>query len=136
MANYYASARTNYFEVKDDEQFEKVMGSYSGVELSKKENKYTILSSDCNGAGWPSYQYDEESDEEIEIDLPAIVSAHLVEGEVAVFMECGAEKLRYLVGYAEAINSSGERESVSINDIYDVAMGLAGPSNEITRAEY
>ena len=49
-------------------------------------------------------------------------------------MECGAEKLRYLTGRAEAINAAGWRCTVSLSDIYEIAeTELGGP---VTRAEY
>jgi hypothetical protein len=41
------------------------------------------------------------------LDLFGEVAGHLVEGSVAVFIEVGAEKLRYLTGWAVAVNSSG-----------------------------
>ena len=48
-------------------------------------------------------------------------------------MEAGSEKLRYIVGYAEAINSRGERASIGLNDIYKLAENLG---SSITVAEY
>ena len=78
---------------------------------------------DDYGEGWPSsrYIFDEESGEEIddeEFDIIDAVADHLLDGEVAVFQEVGAEKLRYVSGWSIAINSEGERLSVDLDEIY------------------
>jgi hypothetical protein len=137
MANYYGNARSNYFRVKDDEAFIDAMENIPSIELIHEENgTFVILGDDPDGAGWPSWAYDEENDTDIEIDLPAVVSEHLADGEVAIFMESGAEKLRYIVGYAEAINNKGERREVSLNSIYELAGELTDRPKDITTAEY
>jgi len=46
-----------------------------------------------------------------------MVADHLIDGEVAIFMECGAEKLRYIVGCAVAVNNKREYKVVNINSI-------------------
>jgi len=38
-----------------------------------------------------------------------------------VFMEVGAEKLRYCNGYAIAVHSNGEYETLNLDRIYDFA---------------
>ncbi len=48
-------------------------------------------------------------------------------------METGAEKLRYLTGWAQAINSRGETRTLNLEDIYEIA----GPLGEdITAVSY
>jgi hypothetical protein len=42
----------------------------------------------------------------------------LAPGEVCIFQQVGAEKLRYLSGWAVAVNGAGERLQISIDDIY------------------
>lgn len=56
--------------------------------------------------------------------IPDLVAAHLVDGDVAVFLEVGAEKMRYLGGIAYAVNSQGESRTVSLEDIYEQAKPL------------
>jgi hypothetical protein len=51
-------------------------------------------------------------------------------------MGAGAEKLRFITGYAEAINSKGERVSVNIDTIYDLAKQKFGKDVEVTPAQY
>jgi hypothetical protein len=48
-------------------------------------------------------------------------------------MESGAEKLRYIAGYAVAYNSKGETVSLNLDDIYDKAKSLG---TNITTATY
>ena len=152
MANFYASARTNYFKVKDNEAFLNALENIPDIEVCRQHippynaegivpkdfdyGGYAILVADGDYGGFPSQFYDDENDVEIEIDLADLIAEHLVDGEVAILMECGAEKLRYVTGWAEAINSKGERMSISLNDIYDIAASLTTSAKEITRCEY
>jgi hypothetical protein len=48
-------------------------------------------------------------------------------------MGAGAEKLRYINGWAEAYNNKGEKRAITLGDIYKLAEELG---SEITRAEY
>jgi hypothetical protein len=48
-------------------------------------------------------------------------------------MGAGAEKLRYINGWAEAYNNKGEKRVINLGDIYKLAEELG---SEITRAEY
>jgi hypothetical protein len=141
MANWAGSARTNYFKVKDPEAFKAEMAKYelevwpsepdsSGCD--PREGSFALGSHDEWG-GWPSSVWDEAADEDVEIDLTTLVSKHLAVGEVAIFMEIGAEKLRYLTGQAIAINAKGEHRTVNLDDIYRLAAEL-GPN--VTQATY
>lgn len=134
MANYYASARSNYFKVKDEEAFIDWADSISGIAYWKKEDRFAIYDDGGDSYGWPSFSYDEETGEEREIDLANELSAHLAEGEVAVLIEVGAEKLRYLVGNVVAVNWRGEIEWLNLDRIYDFAQQRWGVTP--TRAEY
>lgn len=120
MANYYCSCRSNYFKVKDVEAFKKHMDCFS-VNVHEKEGQFCILGNDADGGGWPTYSYDEATENNDEVDFFKEVAEHLTDDSIAVFIEAGAEKLRYIVGYAVAVNSKGEEEFVSLNDIYEAA---------------
>ena len=133
MANYYASCRTNYFQVKDSDEFMEAMAAVPSIEVEGTEKGFVILGACADSSGWPSWVYNEETGEDIEIDLPLLVSEHLKDDEVAIFMEAGAEKLRYVCGYAEAINNKGERRSINLNHIYELASELG---SNITDASY
>ena len=121
MANYYASARSNYFQVKDSKVFEEWVDSIPGLGIFTKQGDsatlYAICDNGGDACGWPSY--DHENDREI--DLAEELAEHLAEGQVAVLIEVGAEKLRYLSGHAVAVNWKGEVEWLNLNRIYDLA---------------
>lgn len=88
--------------------------------------------------GWPSFRHttEEQTCEHIEdLDIFTYVADHLADGQVAIFMEVGAEKVRYLIGQAVAINNKRQTRVIDLNNIYKIAQTLA-PGSEITRAEY
>ncbi len=125
MADWYGSARSNYFRVKDAEAFKEWVDSVPDLAArqeteGKDKGKFMLWSAHEYG-GWPTDRYNEETDEHEQYDLGTELSKHLADGQVAVLMEIGAEKLRYLSGVAVAINWRGKRTEVSLEDIYDVA---------------
>lgn len=120
MAKFTGAARSNYFKVKDAELFKEWVLSIPSLSIFKGEGKQDglfAIYSDCPDTGcWPSGCFDE-----VEIDLAVDLSVHLAEGQIAVLMEAGAERLRYLAGYAVAVNWKGETEYLNLNQIYDLA---------------
>lgn len=134
MANYYATARSNYFHVKDEAAFRAWAESLClGVENDGKDSPLFMIYPDSgNKDGWPTWR-DTDEGESCDVDLVAELAEHLVSDEVAILMECGAEKLRYCTGFAWAVNSKGERREVSIHEIYKLAQELG---STITPCEY
>ncbi len=41
-----------------------------------------------------------------------------IPGEMAVFLEVGNEKMRYLLGQATAVESTGQIIEINLNDVY------------------
>lgn len=116
MADWTGTARSNYFRVKDPEAFKAAMERYEVRVLERQhpgsgEVYYGLVS---ETGGWQSYDYETEED----IVLWKIVSEHLVDGDVAVFVEAGAEKARYVTGHAVAFDATGRNVRVDLNDIY------------------
>ena len=71
------------------------------------------------------------------VDMSRAISCYLQPGQVAVLMETGAEKSRYVIGAACAVDSSGDEVFLTLNDIYATAAKKFGVSRDsITRAEY
>lgn len=135
MANYYGNSRSNYFKVKDKEKFKNFLDSMYDMEyIEDSEGRVGFLVSG-EGGSIPCEIWDENADEYVELDFDRLLAQHLQDGEVAIYQEVGAEKLRYLVGYSIAVNSKGERVAVSINDIYRLAQEELGGEN-ITLCEY
>jgi len=143
MADWSGSSRSNYFRVKDVEKFKKLCSLW-GVDFIR-DTEYTngvetespdLVGFTCE-SGLPSYRSEaisEDTGHEFDFDgFLQELSELLVEDEVAVMVEAGAEKLRYITGFAIAINSRGEQVSVSLESIYDLAKTLG---KNITKAEY
>jgi len=78
-----------------------------------------------------------EEDELVEFDFYAELKAHLQKGQVAVYMESGAEGHRYVTGFAVAMCPGKEDVGINIDEIYKLAakkFRVAG--NRITKAAY
>ena len=54
----------------------------------------------------------------MEIDFHCELSEHLAEDAVAILMEVGYERIRYVIGFAVAVNSDGDVLAISTDDIY------------------
>jgi len=141
MANYYATARSNYFAVKDEMTF-KQWAEFVGLKVLDPTHKnktadgirrFAITPDGGDENGWPNQRYNGITEEYDEVDVFQELATYLKDGEVAVLIEVGGEKLRYLCGYATAVNSAGETVSMSLESIYRFAQKLG---SNITRAEY
>jgi hypothetical protein len=132
MANYCSTARTNYFRVKDVDAFNAWAKEYEDnyrVEVVDKEDTFAILFDGESGIP-TSREVDGDYDD---IDFMDELSKHLADDEVAILHEAGAEKLRYINGFAIAINNKAERRVVSLDDIYTFAKELG---KNVTLAQY
>jgi len=136
MANYYGKARSNYFAVKDAEAFTSEMAQYP-IEVITRDAEdgtlYGFIDEDPDGGADIWCYWDEEADEQIDIEWAEVFKRHLQDGWVAILLESGAEKYRYVGGMASAFNNKGEEKTIMLNDIYELAQGLG---ENITRAEY
>jgi hypothetical protein len=121
--------------VKDEKAFRGWAGNYE-LEIIEGQGGFGFIGNDADGAGWPTNVYNEKTEDWDDVDFFGEVSKHLAEDAVAIFMEAGAEKARYIIGYAVAINAKGERKEVCINDIYGLAKQLTNKPAEITVAKY
>ena len=116
MANWYGTSRSNYFKVENEEAFREWAERRDLEVLENPSGLFGVAPSSMSEDGsWPSY----DCDEDCEIDFQAELIEHLAEGQVAIIMTIGAEKLRYLTGYSVALAWDGRRISVDIADIYD-----------------
>ena len=132
MANYYASTRTNYFRVKDEEEFRKFMAHVSRtedrVELweEKDNNDNTVFGFGTLGgiAGVTDYHNDSDADsddEDCEDDFDAFLEGlqtFVADDDAIIILESGHEKLRYVVGSAYIIT----RDHCDYLDISDLAV--------------
>ena len=134
MANYYEKARSNYFKVKDAAKFQKYLDLFGSIDLvvNEKTGQYALIFDEASGV--PSF-YLNDDDEDIEVDFIDDVSKHLTDDSILVLQAIGNEKMRYLTGYAVAVNNKGESVSISIDNIYKMAQEKFGV-NEISDATY
>ena len=132
MANFYGSGRSNYVSIKPKmrEKFIELCGDFE-LRFIEREDKVGFFS-DTEDGGFGGYFEDEDG---ITTSRDALheFSELLEKGEVLIFITVGSEKMRYICGYALAINSKGEMVDVSLDDIYKKAKSLG---KNITTAEY
>ena len=75
-------------------------------------------------------RYNEATQAWQEADLLTALATQLADDHVAIVMEVGFEKMRYLLGEAHAVNAKGERVSVELDEIYErsTSLGRKGTS--------
>lgn len=130
MANYYGTGRSNYFRVKNAVKFLEWAAGFSGIKVTAGQRKNTFcVFGDEETGGLPT-----GTDEEDGVEFMVDIAQHLSKGSVAIFLSAGNEKLRYVEGWAFAINSEGKQETINIDHIYEMAKKLT--TKPITRAEY
>jgi len=138
MANYISTYRSSYFRVKDVSKFIEWCDGLHLRYIEEVDKSGNILSgftqSDFeDDGGLPSFRYSDEEGDWEEVDMVSELADHLLDEEVAIIMESGAEKLRYVMGLAWAVNSKGEIVQVSLHDIYEMANQLG---KNYTACEY
>ena len=142
MANYYATARSNYFAINDLDKWEVFCEKFQLKSImtwdnNEQINLYGFTCENSDGGGIPNCYFDDEGedvdDNLVEVDFIEELSRHLQKDWVAIVMESGAEKIRYVCGFAFAVNSEGKRRTVSLTDIYAKAEKLG---THVTAAEY
>ena len=132
--NMEATARSNYFRVKEGAAF-RAWANRRGLYVVPTEqggqNYFMIQPAD--GGSWPSESRDDQTGALEEFDLVPELARHLAEGDVAVLMEVATEGSRYVAGVALALNAAGETRRVCLDDIYELAETLG---TQVTKAEY
>jgi hypothetical protein len=134
MANYVSLGRSNYFKVNDIENFKELMNEL-GLDYYEKEGRFAF-STWSRDDGFPSYVYDEATEEEHEIGMIDEVGKYLCDGEVCIYQQIGNEKIRYLDFYSVAFNNKGEWKQIWSDDIYRLAREKFGEEASITEASY
>ncbi len=121
MADWWGSSRSNYFKVKDKAAFLSWLSDLGEVSVLHEENGYIAITGD-NFGGWPTCLGEDCEP----FDLAGELAGFLADGEIAVLIETGAEKLRYITGNAVAIDNQGKRIEIVLSDIYDQAEAVFG----------
>lgn len=130
MANYYAATRTNYFRVKDADEFREFMshvyGTEDRIELWEKKDMEDQLvfgfGTNSSIAGFRDCSSDMDEDEaNDECDYDAFVEklqTFVADDDAIIIFESGHEKLRYVTGTALVITS----DCYGYLDIADLAV--------------
>lgn len=135
MASYTAAARSNYFRVKNPKAFRRWCDRLNLDILmpddAGPEPFFAITPSSDTGS-WPSFHPDTDE----EIDIHQELAPHLDPRDVAILMQSGHEKLRFITGFATAVHADGRCITISLRDIYDRAREEFGQDLSITEAIY
>jgi hypothetical protein len=111
--NYNEQARTNYFKVKDKEALERFV-ELIDAELDWEDGQACILA-EC---GIPPSVTDEETEEDVDINMVEEAKKFLADGEILVLQGNGSEGMRIFTGFAVAFDNKGNSVSLSLDDIY------------------
>ena len=122
MANYCCATRTNYFKVKNEEEFmdfmKNVQCSEDDIQIWTRESNGTkYFAFGCYGgiSGWNDAD-DEDCDWDIAYDnFTDGLSQLVAEDDAIIIFESGNEKLRYLTGNAMIITSK-DTAYININN--------------------
>ena len=138
MANYYAASRTSYVKVKDEDVFGDWADTIPDCEVITKNDKehgtlYGFLFGvSGDSGGLPTVRY--ADDDDYDLDILEEIQGHIADGWAITFVEAGAEKLRYLNGWA-AVVTSREIKTYNLDRwVSDTMKELGTPLS--TRAEY
>lgn len=126
MSDWIGAARSSYFAVKDEAAF-RAWVKKRGLHVLEPQR---ALPRSIDGkvapkmfavapeeGGWPAY--DLEASEEL--NLVAELAELIQVGQIVVFHEVGADKLRYMTGHAVAFDNTGKSVSINLEDIYERA---------------
>jgi hypothetical protein len=140
MANYYAAARTNYFKIDPAkrEAFLAWIEKFKLEYIEDKENQFTLFPGGWTDDGtFPSYDpaLEDKDGEDPNFVFTDELFKFLAPGSVAIMIESGHEKLRYVGGHAIAIDHTGKEVCIALHQIYDLAKAEF-PGAEVTQASY
>lgn len=125
MANYECRGRSNYFKVKDHKKFKNLLEKWNLDLITKITDEGELLGFMVREDVFdPNMFFDSELDKHVQGDFHQELSDHLVDNWVAIYMEVGFEKMRYLTGMSFAVNSNGEFKAVSLGDIYSLVKDM------------
>lgn len=128
MANYYATSRTNYFRVTDEEQYKELFSRLVGFDddiADFTEQQEGVIWHGFGCYGTIDYRLPEDKrDAFTEFDLDTFfreLQKILPDDEAFILLEAGHEKLRYVTGNAFIIT----RDKISYCDMTDMAVNMA-----------
>jgi len=139
MANYYATARTSYAKMKDDDKFKEWAATIEDSTVISQESAehgtlYGLMFDGGDETGIPSYRYNEETDENEDFDIYGDIQGLLADGWSMLFVEGGAEKYRYVCCFG-AVVTKEEVKTTTISEWFSNTLTELGDPNS-TYPEY
>ena len=137
MADYCETARSNYFAVKNKKKFEAFCAKYGLDHWPSGESKRPLYAFSNRDDGTIGDEfYNPESGEHEYGDFAGDLAKCLSKDAVAIWMGVGNEKLRYVSGFATAVNSRGDVKQVYLTDIYAMVKDLTTKPKLVTECSY
>lgn len=112
MANWYGASRSNYIRVKNVDAALAALEPL-GTDTRRHPTKADYICITGNDDDGSFNTIDHETDQDLEWSEWA--KEHLVEGQVLVLVSSGAEKLRYVTGWAAAFDWRGQEVWVDVH---------------------
>jgi hypothetical protein len=130
VANYYGQARSNYFAVKDEQAFradiEKCDVHLLTHTTEDGQTLFGVMDSEGSDSPmdtWFAWSADDETDEP-EMTWSEFFQKHLADGWVAILVEIGSEKYRFLNGVATAYNNKDDNRTIDLSSIVELGYQL------------
>lgn len=121
---YYAVAKSNYFRVKNEDEFKEWAESISLTVYDKtiitEEGtviKKFMITPDNEEGGWPVAICNEDIDDYMDCDVAEDLAKFLEDEEVAILIQVGNEGIRHIEGFVTAINNKEQRIDQALSDI-------------------
>lgn len=140
MANWYGTARSNYFQVNDEQAFLercKILGLEAHSKGGDAETLKTFMVHPDNSedGSWPQFidELATEENEDGEVNIAEEIQKFLLPGSVAILGCVGAEKLRYLTADVVIVTTDGVEYRNLFEEVYQE---LADDGLYATRMEY
>lgn len=144
MANYCCTVRTNYFHVKNEDDFRSkmscILGCEDSIELWEKtdEDGKSIFGFGVYGGilGFSDSSSDEFDEVKACEDFIKYLQESVSDDDAVIILESGNEKMCYVVGSATVITSS-EIKTINITDLaIEKARDILNNPLWKTRCEY
>lgn len=153
--NYTGVGRSNYVNFTEPDTVRMIVGWYA-MDLQHNDRGYAIMAERYSETGDLNYYIPEDElpdrkDEWLELGmidpfkpgeepgefkhLGKVLAKYIPEGEVLIWQHVGFEGLRYLSGYAWAVNHFGKIRSINLDFIENLAKGMGDP-DKITSVAY
>lgn len=149
MANYTCTVRTNYFRVKDPDEFRSFMARVYGREDAvtlweeKSENGTPLFAfGSYGGIGGLRGSAENESEDEVQDDDEAYdefiagLQHHIADDDAVIILEAGHEKMRYVIGCAEIVTSEAHEGLDMTSLVISKAAAMLNDPKWITKCEY